>query len=63
MRDDGVFVAEEKPIEAYPNSFGPNGEQLFPATPKTPWFLSSQINKDFAREIVRRWNLCTARGL
>ena len=56
MRDDGVFVAEEKEIKPYDGAKGLNGEPLFPATPATPYVIRSQLPKDFASEIVRRWN-------
>jgi hypothetical protein len=52
MRDDGVFVAEDKPIEPYPP---PNDHQR-PAIPTTRFQIPHQLPRDFAEEIVRRWN-------
>lgn len=51
MRNDGMFVAELKDIQPYPNTTS------YPATPDTPWVIRSQITPAFAFEIVRRWNL------
>ena len=56
MRSDGVFVAEDKEIEPYEGISGWNGESLYPATPSTPYGIGSQLPKDFACELVRRWN-------
>lgn len=53
MRDDGVFVAEDKPIEPYP----PPNDHSYPAIPKTDYALDMQLPHEFAKEIVRRWNL------
>lgn len=57
-RNDGVFVAEDKPIEPYNEGVrGLRGERLYPATPCTPYALGRQLPHDFASEIVRRWNM------
>jgi hypothetical protein len=56
MRNDGVFVAERKPVNAYPGIRGLRGELLFPSIPHTPWHIPGQLVPIFAEEIVRRWN-------
>lgn len=55
-RIDGVFVAENKPIEPYKNITGIRGEALYPAVPKTQYYLGNQVEYYFAHELVRRWN-------
>jgi hypothetical protein len=60
MRDDGYFVAEKKPIEAYEGLSGIDGKPVYPSVPKTPWTLRSQLPCDFAHELVRRWNALNA---
>jgi len=55
VRDDGVFVAEDKPIEPYIMP-GPDGRLQFPAVPQTPFLIRSQLEPEFAAELVRRWN-------
>jgi hypothetical protein len=56
MRDDGVFVAEERPIEPYKGISGSSGETLYPSVPDTPYSLRGQLPHAFAYELVRRWN-------
>ena len=57
MRNDGVFVYEEKPIEPYDAGvYGINGEFLYPAVPQNAIGIGIQIPRHFAEEIVRRWN-------
>jgi hypothetical protein len=55
MRDDGVFVAEDKEIEPYPLP-GAEGRPHYPAIPNTPYRFGQQLPRDFAEELVRRWN-------
>ena len=57
MRNDGVFVAENKPIEPYDAARGVSGGKLYPPTPKTPYKIGVQLDPAFAAELVRRWNL------
>jgi len=56
-RSDGLFVAEDKPIEAYDGIKSWDGRALYPAVPRTAFCLGSQVEPSFAREIVRRWNI------
>jgi hypothetical protein len=56
MRDDGVFVAEDRPIEPYSGVHGANGEVLFQAVPQGRIRIMNQLPRDFAEELVRRWN-------
>lgn len=56
MRDDGVFVAEEKEIEPYPGILNSVGKPCYPSVPNTPWSIGSQLPHAFAAELVRRWN-------
>lgn len=60
MRSDGVFVAEDKPRLPYEGVTGTRGERLYPATPQTPYALGRQVDVEFARELVRRWNAGSA---
>lgn len=63
MRTDGLFVAEDIPIEPYPGVSRFDGKPIYPACPKTKFSLGHQVEPDFARELVRRWNVCGERGL
>lgn len=63
MRDDGLFVAEDKPIEPYEGCARFDGSPVYPACPKTKWLIGHQLGHVFAQEIVRRWNLCQDRNL
>ena len=56
MRADGVFIAEEKEIDAYPGITTLDGAPCYPTIPDTPWAVRSQLAPEFAAEIVRRWN-------
>lgn len=57
MRNDGCYVAEDKPIEAYPGVRRMDGSPAYPSTPKTAFCIPNQLPWAFAAEIVRRWNL------
>src|SRR5690349_790039 len=56
MRDDGVFVGEDKPIEPYASISGFDGRPVYPSVPQTPYMIRGQLPHDFAYELVRRWN-------
>lgn len=60
MRNDGVFVAEDRPIEPYSNGQGGfirslDGSPRYPAIPNGH-SIGTQLPRDFAEELVRRWN-------
>jgi hypothetical protein len=57
MRDDGVFVAEDKPIEPYDRGQIPGQPPRRPTIPNTKYSLGMQLERRFAEEIVRRWNV------
>jgi hypothetical protein len=57
MRSDGLFVAEDIPIQPYADILDPKGGFIYPSTPRTPWHLRGQLPHAFAQELVRRWNL------
>ncbi len=56
MRDDGVFVAEDKEIAPYPGVSRVDGKPCYPAIPCTKYSLGSQLEPEFAKELVQRWN-------
>lgn len=56
MRTDGVFVAEDKPVEPYKGIHNLDGSPCYPTIPQTPYMLGRQMEPAFARELVRRWN-------
>lgn len=58
MRSDGVFVAEDKPIRAYPGARGFDGLPLFPAVPQDGVSLGYQVEPELARRIVACVNAC-----
>jgi hypothetical protein len=55
-RDDGVFVAEDRPIEPYEGVKTLDGKPCYPSTPRTGYSLGMQLPHAFAHELVRRWN-------
>lgn len=57
MRDDGVFVAEDKEITPYPGVARCDGKPCYPAVPTTRYSLGHQLDPEFGAELVRRWNL------
>jgi hypothetical protein len=64
MREGQVFIAEAKEIEPYLDSDGraiidfETSQPYYPPVPKTDWIIHGDVNENFAREIVRRWNSC-----
>ena len=60
MRNDGLFVAEEKETQPVKS---PMGGFYYHPTPETPWKFWQQTHPDFAREVVRRWNACHELGI
>ena len=56
MRSDGVFVAEDKPIEPYPGVSRIGGSPIYPATPQTQHAIPFQLPHDQAAELVRMLN-------
>jgi hypothetical protein len=56
MRDDGVFVAEDRPIEPYKDIRGSDGGLCYPSIPQHGISIGSQLPHAFAFELVRRWN-------
>ena len=58
MRSDGVFVAEDRPIEPYEGARDMAGNLCYPSTPQHGYKIGSQIPHAFAYELVRRWNIC-----
>lgn len=59
MRSDGVFVAEDKPIEPYEGARGINGP-LYPAVPDGRR-INAGVELDFAERIVCCVNYCAGR--
>jgi hypothetical protein len=55
MRSDGVFIAEDKPIEPYPD-IKIRGEPYYPAIPKTVHSLGFQLSIDIANRLVALLN-------
>lgn len=62
FRDDGLFVAEKKSIEAYEGITTLEGKPIYSSVPKTKWQLRSQLPHDFAHELVWRWNIICVSG-
>ena len=56
MRDDGVFVAEDRPIEAYDGIRNLDGSPCYPTRPQHGYAIGAQLPHAFAFELVRRWN-------
>lgn len=56
VRGDGVFIAEQKPIEPYQGISNLDGSKVYSALPNTEFRISHQLPYEFAWEIVRRWN-------
>lgn len=56
MRPGRAFVAEEKEISPYPGMAGLNDQPLFPSVPDSQFVIQTDIDVDWARELVRRWN-------
>lgn len=52
QRSDGLFVAQDKPIEPYPKARGMGGEPLYPATPHDAWGIQSQLEHDNAEFVA-----------
>jgi len=55
MRDDGVFVAEDKEMEPYEGITSLDGAQVFPAIPRGLVF-SRQMPQALADRLVACWN-------
>lgn len=56
MRDDGLFVAEDKPLEPYPEITNMDGSPVFPAIPNTKYSIGFQLPHKEAKELVRLLN-------
>lgn len=56
MRGDGVFVAEDKPVEPYPGVRRLDGSSIYPATPQTRHAIPFQLPHAEAEELVRMLN-------
>jgi hypothetical protein len=56
MRDDGVFVAEDREIEPYEGIKDVQGRLCYPSIPQGGYALSRQLPHAFAQELVKRWN-------
>jgi hypothetical protein len=56
MRDDGVFVAQDLPIEPYSGVKTFDGRECYPSIPQRGVRIGHQLPCAFAHEIVRRWN-------
>jgi hypothetical protein len=55
MRDDGVFVAEDKDIDPYPGISALDGSQIFPAVPRGLVF-GHQMPHALADRVIACWN-------
>lgn len=60
-RPDGVYVAELKEVKPYAGISNMDGSPCYPSLPDTKYRLGSQLPTNFAREIVRRWNIVSSR--
>lgn len=56
MRDGYAFIAEPKEIKPYPGVKTAEGNPVYPRMPDGPNCLPMNIPRNFAEEIVRRWN-------
>jgi len=56
MRDDGLFVSEDKEITPYPGITTVDGKPCYPSVPSTLFKFRQQFPAKFAEELVRRWN-------
>lgn len=56
MRDDGVFVAQDLPIEPYKGCYTLDGKPSYPTLPQRGYSIGHQLPHGFAAELVRRWN-------
>jgi len=55
-RSDGVFVAEDRPIEPYKGIRNLDGGLCYPSVPQHGYVIPGQLPHDFAFELIRRWN-------
>lgn len=56
MRDDGLFVAEDKELLPYESVMGAWGKPLYPATPRKAFTLGYQLPHKMAEDLVQRLN-------
>jgi hypothetical protein len=56
LRDDGVFVAQDLPIEPYEHITNLDGSKCYPAVPQKGYRIWRQLPHAFAFELVWRWN-------
>jgi hypothetical protein len=56
-RDGMVFVAESRSIEPYAGVRNLDGSLCYPPVPQKGYSLGSPLPREFAFELVRRWNL------
>ena len=57
QRADGIFIAEDKPIEPYSGVQTLHGP-VYPATPRNAWHLGFQVEPVAARRLVDCSNAC-----
>ena len=62
MRDDGVFIAQDKPRVPYEGVTGLDESHRYPAVPQDAYGLGFQIPRDIAENVVRRLNALQSGG-
>lgn len=56
MRNDGVFVAEDKEIKPYPGVKSLDGEPLYPIAPETEHSIHCGLPREIAAALVQALN-------
>jgi hypothetical protein len=56
MRNDGVFVGQDRVISPYPGAKDLDGNSIYPAVPQCAKVFHSQLPRDLADSIVKELN-------
>lgn len=56
IRNDGVFIGQEKPLEPYPNAKDMFGKAIYPAVPFRGYCFPFQVPQAVAKVILQRLN-------
>lgn len=56
MRNDGVFLAQDRPLKPYPGIFDGDGRPVYPPTPLDAYAYERQLPIDMAERLVKRLN-------
>lgn len=56
MRDNGVFIGQDRPIKSYPGVTGLFGKLLYPAVPLDAFILDTQVYHEMANKLLAALN-------